>query len=147
MALVLLSGSLPLDDVCLVLSQGMEWMLREDVIEKAKKRALTFTADSVFPPVSPASVPIARAAIVLAHGPWRRDSGAAIGLSLVNLVNSLQVVQSAGEVTSPFRLMLFDSTASLDLIDATFRDALRFRTALNFRERMLHLFTSYSFQR
>jgi histidyl-tRNA synthetase len=122
---VLPSGALGLDDVRQVLLKKTEWRLSEDLMEKAKDKALAFTTDSALPLDLQASNPIARLAILLAAGSSASsDSGAVIGLSLVNLFNSLPAAPLAGEATSPFHSTLFDLTTSSSLTDASFSDAL-----------------------
>jgi histidyl-tRNA synthetase len=126
MALLLSRGSLSLDEIRKVLAQDTTWRLAEDLNDKAAATALTFGSDFTFPESFQVSEPIVRLSILLAAASsiTRGESGAIIGLSLVNLFNSLPSIHPSRGSSSPFQSTVFDLTG-ISLTDAEFSSIIR----------------------
>jgi hypothetical protein len=124
MASLLPLGCLSLDDARSVLLGPTTWRITADLNAKAKDDAVTYTADSVFPPELAEYNPVTRLALLLTASSTLslKPNGAVISLTLVNLFNALPPRPASD--SPAFTGTFFDFPFPASLTDNSFSELL-----------------------
>ena len=120
----LLASSCPsLEDIRQDLITPMKWRIPDDLREKAEATSLTFAPSDV-PDLLKAPSPVARVALLsaAAHALFKKERGAEVALSLINLL-SVVPVRPPGD-SQGFDGTVFDLRVPEGLTDAAFSAAL-----------------------